>query len=80
MNEGDDRLIRCFASVFPGATHDEIITSKFEAIPGWDSLRGVSLLAVLDEEFGVQLDMSELVELETFASLQGYISERGKLS
>ncbi len=70
MNDYDDRLIRCFVSAFPGATCDEIRTAHFDAISGWDSLRGVTLLAVLDEEFGVQIDMSELMDLETFDSLK----------
>jgi acyl carrier protein len=80
MNNDDDRLMRCFASVFPNATRDEIRTAKFDAMPGWDSLRGVTLLAVLDEEFGVQLDIPELLELETFDSVKRYLLQRGMIS
>ena len=80
MNNDDDRLMRCFASAFPSATRDEIRTAKFDAIPGWDSLRGVTLLAVLDEEFGVQIDLPELLELETFDSVKRHLSQRGMIS
>lgn len=80
MINDDDRLMRCFASAFPNATRDEMRTAKFEAIPGWDSLRGVMLLAVLDEEFGVQLDLPELLELETFDYVKRFLSQRGVIS
>lgn len=80
MNGDDDRLMRCFASAFPNATRDEIRTAKFVAMTGWDSLRGVTLLAVLDEQFGVQLDLPELLDLETFDSVKQYLLQRGIVS
>ena len=80
MNKDDDRLMHCFASAFPNATHDEIRTAKFDAMPGWDSLRGVTLLAVLDEEFGAQVDLPELLELETFNAVKRYLLQRGLIS
>jgi acyl carrier protein len=80
MYNDDDRLMRCFALAFPSAGRDEIRVAKFDAISGWDSLRGVTLLAILDEEFGVQIDLSELLELETFGALKRYLSQRGVIS
>ena len=80
MKSDDDRLIRCFASAFPDATRDEIRTAKFDAMPGWDSLRGVTLLAVLDEEFGIQIDLQELLALETFDSVKRYLLQRAIIS
>jgi acyl carrier protein len=79
MDDGDVRLMRCFASAFPSATPDEIRTAKFDAMPGWDSLRGVTLLAVLDQEFGVQIDLPELLELETFDAVKRYLLQRGAI-
>ena len=80
MNNDDDRLIRCFESAFPDATRDEIRTAKFDAIPGWDSLRGVTLLAVLDEEFGLQMDLEELLALEAFDAVKRYLLQRAMIS
>jgi acyl carrier protein len=80
VNDDNDRLMRCFASTFPSATRDEIRTAKFEAMVGWDSLRGVTLLAVLDEEFSIQIDLPELLELETFESVKRYLLHRGLIS
>ncbi len=72
----DERLTRCFLSVFPGATQEEIRTARLQDIAGWDSLRGVTLLAVLDEEFGLQLDLSELLDLGSFEGISQHIANR----
>jgi acyl carrier protein len=77
VNNDDDRLIHCFVTVFPNATRDEIKGSKFEELSGWDSLRGVTLLAVLDDEFGIQMDMTDLLELETFDALEKHLLKQG---
>jgi acyl carrier protein len=74
----EDRLVRCFSSVFPAASRDEITTQPFEAMPGWDSLRGVTLLAVLDEQFDVQMELPELLELGTFDALKTFLL-KGKI-
>ncbi len=75
MDDRDDHLMRCFASAFPSATYDEIRTAKtFDAIPGWDSLRMVNLLAVLDDEFGVTL--SELPELMPFDAVKRHLQQQ----
>ncbi len=79
-NVDDDRLMRCFASACPNATPEEIRTAKFEDFSGWDSFRGVTLLAVLDEEFGVMIDLPELLELETFNAVKQFLMQRGLLS
>jgi acyl carrier protein len=78
VDDRDDHLMRCFASAFPSATRDEIRAAKtFDAIPGWDSLRMVNLLAVLDDEFGIQIDLPEVLDLEPFDAVKRYLSERG---
>jgi acyl carrier protein len=76
LNNSDERLMRCFVSAFPNATRDEIRSTRFDGLTGWDSLRGVTLLAVLDEEFGVQVDLGELLELETFDGVKLFL-QRG---
>jgi acyl carrier protein len=80
VKDDNDQLMRCFLSAFPSATREEIRSAKFEDMTGWDSLRGVTLLAVLDEEFGVQMDLSELLELETFDSVKQFLLGRGLIA
>jgi len=37
----------------------------------------VNLLAVLDDEFGIQIDLPEVLDLEPFDAVKRYLSERG---
>jgi acyl carrier protein len=69
-----ERLKRCFTSTFPAAS-GEIETTRIDDMPGWDSLRGVTLLAVLDEEFGLQLDLEELLALGTYDAVREYLEQ-----
>jgi acyl carrier protein len=72
----DDRLMRCFELIFPVASRDEITTEELDAMPGWDSLRGVTLLAILDEEFGLQMDLQELLDLGTYGAVKDHLLQR----
>jgi acyl carrier protein len=70
-----ERLKRCFTSTFPAASDSEIETARIDDMPGWDSLRGVTLLAVLDEEFGLLLDLEELLVLGTFDAIREFLEQ-----
>jgi acyl carrier protein len=73
----NDRLKRCFTSTFPAASAHEIETARIDDMPGWDSLRGVTLLTVLDEEFGLPLDLEELLALGTYNAVREYLEQHG---
>jgi acyl carrier protein len=68
--ELDDRLVRCFSSVFPTLTREEIRAADVTFLIDVDSLAGVTLVAVIDEEFGVEIDLEGLLELGTFQAIQ----------
>jgi acyl carrier protein len=70
-----ERLKRCFASTFPAASASEIETARIEDMQGWDSLRGVTLLAVLEEQFALQMDMEELLALGTYDAVGEYLEQ-----
>jgi acyl carrier protein len=44
----------------------------------WDSLSVISLLAVLDETYGIILEASELVELVTIGDLFSFVEQHRK--
>lgn len=77
MTVSNDRLAYCYASIFPNATPEEIHTATIDRMTGWDSLRGVTFMAILEEEFGVQLDLRDLVTLGTYDALKLYLSRKG---
>jgi acyl carrier protein len=68
-------LVRCFSSVFPALTSEELRTASSD-VPGlWDSLATVTLIAVVEEEFGIQIDQERMPELHSFAAFLNYIQE-----
>jgi acyl carrier protein len=77
MNELELRLIRCISSIFPELTETEIRTWDASLAMEIDSLAAVTLVALLDEEFGVDLDFNDLLTLGTFTSIEEYLATHG---
>jgi acyl carrier protein len=73
MSENESRLIRCFASVFPDLTPEEIRLSSAESVGSWDSLSAVRLAAVIQEEFLVEIDEDVLPDLDSFGAFWSYL-------
>jgi acyl carrier protein len=73
MSEQENRLIRCFASVFPGLSPEELRTINAESMGTWDSLSTVTLAAVVQEEFNVEIELDVLPELNSFEAFQTYL-------
>jgi acyl carrier protein len=78
MPEIDDRLTRCFASVFPALSPEEIGSASVESVPAWDSLAAVTLVAVLEQEFDTQIDLMELPDLTSYQAVRDYLEKHVK--
>jgi acyl carrier protein len=76
MSEQDGRLVRCFASVFPHLSEGEIRASNVVRLFDIDSLAGVTLVTLIDQEFGVDVDVSELLDLGSFEAISQYLRKR----
>lgn len=53
MSNNQERLIECFRLVFPNLQTDEILRASTTSVANWDSLATVTLVSVIEEEFGV---------------------------
>ena len=80
MHDLDARLARCFSSVFPGLAPEQVHTASVESVRGWDSLAAVTLLAVVQEEFGVQVGLADVSELVSYQAIQNYIRSQNGVS
>jgi len=78
MPELNDRLTRCFASVFPALPPNQITNASIETVPAWDSLAAVTLIAVLEQEFDTQIDLMELPELTSYHAVRDYLQRQIK--
>ncbi|MBK7925941.1 MAG: acyl carrier protein [Bryobacterales bacterium] len=73
MNEITQRLTRCFLAVFPGLSEDAVATASQETVGAWDSLASITLVRVIEEEFGVSIDLFELEDLLSFNQLKAHL-------
>jgi acyl carrier protein len=71
------RLGRCFAAVFPEIPEVELTSARMESVAGWDSIATITLVNVIEEEFGVQIDPEDLPRLVSFEGVRNYLVERG---
>lgn len=76
MSERESRLIRCFSSVFPELPPEKIRSASVDSLDAWDSLASVTLAAVVQETFGVQIDLLDLPELNSFDAFRAYLDQR----
>jgi acyl carrier protein len=73
MDNLEHRLVRCFSSVFPDLSEDQIRNASVDSVPAWHSLASVTLISVVQEEFGVQVGLTDLPNLVSFSAVQNYV-------
>jgi acyl carrier protein len=78
--ELDGRLVRCISSVFPTLTEEEIRVANVALLMDMDSLAAVTLVALIDEEFGVDVDLEGLLSLGSFEGVCQHLSKQAPAS
>jgi acyl carrier protein len=73
MFERESRLVRCFSAVFPWLTPEEIRNVNAESSEIWDSLTAVTLVTVIEEEFGLEIPQEFVPQLDSFGDFLTYI-------
>jgi acyl carrier protein len=73
MDNLDHRLVRCFSSVFPDLSDEQIRSANVDSVPEWNSLVSVTLIALIQEEFGIQVSLEDLPTLTSFSAVQNYV-------
>jgi len=76
MPEKYERLVRCFTSVFPMLAHNQVPTASMHSVPAWDSFGTVTLVAVLEQEFGLEIGLADFQDLVSFEAVLKYLSGR----
>jgi acyl carrier protein len=76
MSEDERRLLNCFSSVFPGLSNEEICKANADVYSPWDSLTSVTLVAVVEEEFNIEIESEFLPNLNSYESFREYVLYR----
>jgi acyl carrier protein len=72
MDSTAARLGKCFARVFPDLNQEQMLQASAGNLTKWDSLATLNLLALIEEEFGTNIDLDDLEEA-SFKSFLGLI-------
>jgi acyl carrier protein len=76
MDNHTAKLVRCFSAVFPELKEAEIVRASRASVGSWDSVNTVTLLAVVEEEFGFQFDPDDIEELSSFELILDEVRRR----
>ena len=77
MDHLEERLKRIFVTIFPHLSPNKIETADVETVETWDSVAAITLINLLEEEFGIEIDLDRASELRSFSEILGYLKERG---
>lgn len=70
MSDIDARLEKCFTALFEDLSPAEARAASAHSLAQWDSMATVTLMALVNDEFGVDLDLDEMEPLASFAALR----------
>jgi acyl carrier protein len=76
MSEISLRLSRCFSAVFPQLPTREIPLAAPNAVEEWDSIASITLVSVVEEEFGIQVEPDDIEHFVSFEAVLGYLEKR----
>ncbi len=68
------QLEEVFSVVFPDVSTSEFAGAAMGSLPAWDSLATLTLAAVIEESFGVQIAPDDLPALVSFSAIQQYLT------
>jgi acyl carrier protein len=72
-DEVREKLASCFRIVFPALPRDAVYMADQKALPAWDSVGAISLVNVIEEEFGILMDFEMLPQLTSFERVLDYV-------
>ena len=79
MNDAvtEDKVVAVFARVLgiaPETINDDL---RYATIPQWDSIAHMSVVAALEEAFGVMIDMDEVIDMSSVGKAREILRKHG---
>jgi acyl carrier protein len=77
MNDDQiEKLVSCFRKVFPNLSRADILSADQASISAWDSIAQVTLISLIDEEFGLEPDLEDFDEATSFTAFRDVLSAK----
>jgi len=73
MDNLEAQLVVAFRTVFPDLTPEKARVASQQSVPSWDSVAAITLMNVIEEECGIQLDFDMAADLTSFDLILEYL-------
>jgi acyl carrier protein len=74
-----EKIIQIFSEELSLAPSDITRDLQYNSIPEWDSVSHMTLIAALEEKFGVMFQSEEIVEMTTISAIERIVSKHVSL-
>ena len=62
----DEKYAQIFRKTFQLSINDPVESLTYQSIPAWDSVGHMELVAALETEFDISLDMDDVIDFSSF--------------
>ena len=76
MDNTETRLVNVFETVFPDLPPEKIETASQDRVENWDSIAAITLVNLIEEEFGIEMDFDQIADLTSFPEILKYVNGR----
>ncbi|MFZ0707249.1 MAG: acyl carrier protein [Candidatus Korobacteraceae bacterium] len=76
MDDVRAKLIECFQIVFPDLKEKDIPAASQDTVAEWDSVAAITLVNVIEEQFGIEMDLDQIAELDSFEKVRAHLEQR----
>jgi len=76
MPDTRECLKRCLAVVFPALSQDELSRASHTSVANWDSMATVTLVSLVEEEFGVTVAPEDYEAMISFELILEYLEHK----
>lgn len=73
----NDRVVEVFSRVLGIAPEQVTDDLRYATIPEWDSIAHMSVVAGLEEAFGVMIDMDDVIDMSSVGKAREILAKHG---
>jgi acyl carrier protein len=59
---------------------EQIRQASMKSVPEWDSMITITLVALIEESFGIQTDSADIAELTSFEGIRNYVQKKAAVT
>lgn len=75
VNYKIEKLVDCFKLVLELDDSELVVNSAYQETESWDSLAHMALVAEIEREFQISLEMDDVIDLSTFNEAKRILSK-----